>query len=87
MSLYYCWVTKMANAVVLWVLVYFCVTSVNTKDTYNKIYCDSFEIGRLLSLWEDNENLKHFFNVSRLQCRTWKTLLMSFNQLSKYYVK
>ena len=32
MSLYYCWVTKMANAVVLWVLVYFCVTSVNTKD-------------------------------------------------------
>ena len=31
MSLYYCWVTKMANAVVLWVLVYFCVTSVNTK--------------------------------------------------------
>ena len=33
MSLYYCWVTKMANAVVLWVLVYFCVTSVNTKDT------------------------------------------------------
>ena len=34
MSLYYCWVTKMANAVVLWVLVYFCVTSVNTKDSY-----------------------------------------------------
>ena len=34
MSLYYCWVTKMANAVVLWVLVYFCVTSVNTKDRY-----------------------------------------------------
>ena len=33
MSLYYCWVTKMANAVVLWVLVYFCVTSVNTKDS------------------------------------------------------
>ena len=32
MSLYYCWVTKMANAVVLWVLVYFCVTLVNTKD-------------------------------------------------------
>ena len=32
MSLYYCWVTKMANAVVLWVLVYLCVTSVNTKD-------------------------------------------------------
>ena len=28
----FCWVTKMANAVVLWVLVYFCVTSVNTKD-------------------------------------------------------
>ena len=26
--MYYCWVTKMANAVVLWVLVYFCVTSV-----------------------------------------------------------
>ena len=24
----------MANAVVLWVLVYFCVTSVNTKDIY-----------------------------------------------------
>ena len=32
MSLYYCWVTKMANAVVLWVRVYFCMTSVNTKD-------------------------------------------------------
>ena len=31
MSLYYWLVTKMANAVVLWVLVYFCVTSVNTK--------------------------------------------------------
>ena len=38
MSLYYCWVTKMANAVVLWVLVYFCVTSVNTKDTETFIY-------------------------------------------------
>ena len=24
----------MANAVVLWVIVYFCVTSVNTKDTF-----------------------------------------------------
>ena len=35
MSLYYCLVTKMANAVVLWVLVYFCVTSVNTKDSLN----------------------------------------------------
>ena len=33
MSLYYCLVPKMANAVVLWVIVYFCVTSVNTKDT------------------------------------------------------
>ena len=32
MSLYYWLVTKMANAVVLWVLVYFCVTLVNTKD-------------------------------------------------------
>ena len=32
MSLYYCLVPKMANAVVLWVIVYFCVTSVNTKD-------------------------------------------------------
>ena len=42
MSLYYCWVTKMANAVVLWVLVYFCVTSVNTKvsttDVVKAIY-------------------------------------------------
>ena len=35
MSLYYCLVPKMANAVVLWVIVYFCVTSVNTKDTVN----------------------------------------------------
>ena len=25
----------MANAVVLWVIVYFCVTSVNTKDNNN----------------------------------------------------
>ena len=32
MSLYYCLVPKMANAVVSWVIVYFCVTSVNTKD-------------------------------------------------------
>ena len=32
MSLYYCLVPKMANVVVLWVIVYFCVTSVNTKD-------------------------------------------------------
>ena len=38
MSLYYWLVTKMANAVVLWVLVYFCVTSVNTKDTYLQTY-------------------------------------------------
>ena len=32
MYLYYCLVPKMANAIVLWVIVYFCVTSVNTKD-------------------------------------------------------
>ena len=32
MSLYFCLVPKMANTVVLWVIVYFCVTSVNTKD-------------------------------------------------------
>ena len=32
MSLYYCLVPKMANAVVLWVIVYFCVMSVNMKD-------------------------------------------------------
>ena len=31
MSLYYCLVPKMANAVVLWVIVYFCVTSVNRR--------------------------------------------------------
>ena len=37
MSLYYCLVPKMANAVVLWVIVYFCVTSVNTKDCYISI--------------------------------------------------
>ena len=32
MSLYFCLVPKMANAVVLWVIVNLCVTSVNTKD-------------------------------------------------------
>ena len=32
MSLYFCLGTKMADAVGLWVIVYFCVTSVNTKD-------------------------------------------------------
>ena len=35
-----CLVPKMANAVVLWVIVYFCVTSVNTKDINNFITCD-----------------------------------------------
>ena len=39
MSLYYCLVSKMANAVVLWVFVYFCVTSVNTKDTTHSKQC------------------------------------------------
>ena len=47
MSLYYCWVTKIANAVVLWVLVYFCVTSVNTKDNaekcrYQRYFCQLY---------------------------------------------
>ena len=37
MSLYYCLVPKMANAVVLWVIVYFCVTSVNTKAISSRV--------------------------------------------------
>ena len=32
MSLYYLLFPKMANAVVLWVIVYICVMSLNTKD-------------------------------------------------------
>ena len=38
MSLYYCLVLKMANAVVLWVIVYVCVTSVNTKVLARRRY-------------------------------------------------
>ena len=51
MSLYYCLVPKMANAVVLWVIVYFCVTSVNTKD--NKFIKSSTKLSQTVSVQEE----------------------------------
>ena len=49
-----CLVPKMVNAVVLWLIVYFCVTSVNTKDSILcRSECDhiSFYVDQSVSIY------------------------------------
>ena len=66
-----CLVPKMANAVVLWVIVYFCVTSVNTKDFNSISKCYIFQCDRDSLVFPFNGNSifgSFHLNISKPLC-------------------
>ena len=74
----------MANGVVLWVIVYFCVTSVNTKDTItyrpgvDNVGPDTLARAFCASVTETNSNISKIHNG---RCHPGVTRILHFVRL------